>query len=113
MGNSCCTKDTLEGDQGDFYGGRNNDFHDTQLRANKMTARQLALLIKVQARVRGLITRNKIRQSHGYGNMLNDPDYGQMVEMGMGQEYENPKVQEISEKLGEFEYGTVGMPAGG
>ena len=38
MGNTCCTKDTLDGEQGDTF-GRNNNFHDTQLRANKMTAR--------------------------------------------------------------------------
>lgn len=36
--------------------------------------------------------------------MLNNPDYGQM-EMGMAQDYENPKVQEISNNLGEFDYG--------
>lgn len=91
MGNQCCTKDTIDGENGETLGGRHNNFYDTQITASKMTARQLALIIKVQARVRGLITRNKIRQSRGYGNMLNNPDYGQM-EMGMAQDYENPKV---------------------
>ena len=91
MGNQCCTKDTIDGENGETLGGRHNNFYDTQITASKMTARQLALIIKVQARVRGLITRNKIRQSRGDGNMLNNPDYGQM-EMGMAQDYENPKV---------------------
>ena len=60
MGNQCCTKDTIDGEHGETLGGRHN-FYETQITASKMTARQLALIIKVQARVRGLITRNKIR----------------------------------------------------
>lgn len=45
--------------------------------------------------------------------MLNDPDYGQVVDMSApGHDYENPKVLEISQKLGDFEYGTAGMPNG-
>lgn len=37
--------------------------------------------------------------------MINNPDFGQM-EMGMAQDYENQKVQEISNTLGAFDYGT-------
>jgi len=36
------------------------------------------MIIKVQARVRGLIVRNKIRATQSYGNMMNSPGYGQL-----------------------------------
>ena len=106
MGNQCCTKDTIDPDNGETLGGGYSNLQGTQMLATKMSARQLALIIKVQARIRGMITRNKIRQSYGYGNMLNNPDFGQTA-MGMpvSQDYENPKVQEISQKLGQFDYG--------
>lgn len=35
-----------------------------------MTAKQLSLLIKCQARIRGLLTRNLIRKGRDYGNMM-------------------------------------------
>ena len=48
MGNQCCTKDTIEQDNGETLGGAGySNLHGTQMIAGKMTARQLALIIKV------------------------------------------------------------------
>ena len=56
MGNACCTKDTMESD----YNYNYLHMEPGQLQ-KAWNMRQVALLIKVQARFRGIITRNRLR----------------------------------------------------
>lgn len=68
-----------------------------------MTARQMALLIKIQANIRGYLTRKRIRTMQinagiGMGGYVYNED-GEIQ-----QDYDNPKVQQIREELGEFDY---------
>lgn len=76
MGNQCCTKDTI--DQGDNINTLNAHTADINTLAGRMTAQQMALLIKIQARIRGLLTRKKVRATYAFGNRLNSANYGQL-----------------------------------
>lgn len=89
MGN-CCSNSTI--DHGDIK------TPDHQQLGKVITASQLALLIKVQANVRGYLTRKRIRTMQytaGMGGYNYNEDQ---------QDYDNPKVQQIREELGEFDY---------
>jgi len=57
------------------------------------------LIVKFQARVRGMLTRNKLRRSPGFRDLFNRYSY-----VGEPQ-YENEKVQQIRTQVGEFNYG--------
>lgn len=62
---------------------------------------QLALIVKVQATIRGYLTRKKVRiaqMNMGMGAHYYDP------EVQVNEDYDNPKVQQIREELGEFDY---------
>lgn len=59
--------------------------------AKKMTPQQLAMLIKVQARIRGMITRNKVRGVKNIGLMSNMRIVG--VDGQIIKNYDNEKVQ--------------------
>lgn len=79
MGN-CCSNSTVD-TTGDI-----KTLDQAQLQA-RITPKQLMYLIKVQARIRGFLTRKKIRNMHynaGMGQYINDPEL---------QDYDNPKVQ--------------------
>ena len=81
MGN-CCSANTMneEGEaitKGDL--------------AKKMTPTQLAMLIKVQARIRGMLTRNKVRGMKSNGFMSNMRIIG--VDGQIIKNYDNEKVQ--------------------
>ena len=79
MGN-CCSGQTVDA-SGDI---RTLDSQNLQ---KSMTANQLALLIKVQANIRGFLTRKKIRtQQYNAGMGGFNYEDGQ-------QDYDNPKVQ--------------------
>ena len=84
MGN-CCSGQTVD-NQGDIQ------TLDHQQLAKRLTASQLALVIKVQAHMRGFLTRKRIRAVHynagmGMGGFV----YGEDGEIQ--QDYDNPKVQ--------------------
>ena len=71
-----------------------------------MTPNQLALLIKVQARWRGMLARRKIKNAMYSGGMA-----GMHFEEGQ-QDYDNAKVQEIRADLGDFNYGNEPTQSG-
>lgn len=56
---------------------------------SKMTAKQLSLLIKCQARIRGLLTRNQIRKGRDYGNMMSVNCFRQLDSGSLRTDYEN------------------------
>lgn len=67
MGNKCCKKDTTNAA---------NDEINTHIAPESprniydgLSMRELMLVIKVQSRVRGLITRNKIKAAQAYMSM--------------------------------------------
>lgn len=69
---------------------------------NNLTMEELALVIKIQARIRGFLTRKKIsafKVSAGFGAHNFYGADGQIL-----QNYDNPKVQEIRADLGEFDF---------
>lgn len=75
----CCSGATVD------HTGDIKTLDATQLKS-RMTARQLALIIKVQANIRGFITRKKIRQMQynaGMGGYIHDGEIN---------DYDNPKV---------------------
>lgn len=95
MGN-CCSGQTVD-NSGDIRG------YDSMQLSKRMTARQLALLIKIQANIRGFLTRKRIRAMQinagmGMGGYTYNDD-GEIQ-----QDYDNQKVQQIREELGEFDY---------
>ena len=75
----CCGNSTVD------HSGDMQALDANQLR-KRMTARQLALIIKVQANIRGFITRKKIRQMQYNAGM------GGHVHDGEMNDYDNPKV---------------------
>jgi hypothetical protein len=65
MGN-CCSADTV---------GENGDIQTLGGGSHKLTATQLAMIIKVQARIRGLLARRRVKQikiNAGMGNYQYD-----------------------------------------
>lgn len=70
--------------------------------ASMMSPHQMWLIVKFQARVRGMLTRNHLRRAPKFKDMFNRHSYYQ----GEPQ-YENEKVQQISAQVGEFDYGYV------
>ena len=61
MGN-CCTSNP--GGTGPELNSMQN--HAQAIESDKYTARQMALLIKIQARFRGFLTRKHVKQTHGF-----------------------------------------------
>ena len=89
MGN-CCSADTV---------GTDGDIQTLTGHNTKITPQQLVMIIKVQARIRGLLARRRvktIKMNAGMGGYQYD---GEVV-----QDYDNQKVQEIRNELGEFDY---------
>ena len=64
--------------------------------------RELALLVKVQAIWRGYLTRKRIREG-GNTNFERDRFVGEDGELLNN--YDNPKVKEIQNQLGDYNYG--------
>lgn len=77
---ACCSNSTVDG-RGDI---NTMDYNSLK---TKMTLEQVALLIKIQAHVRGFLTRKKIRQMQYNAGM------GGYVHDGEMNDYENVKVQ--------------------
>ena len=76
----CCSSHTVD-PKSDI-----NTLDPSELKA-RMTAKQLALIIKVQANIRGFITRKRIRHMQynaGMGGYVHDNEVN---------DYDNPKVQ--------------------
>ena len=83
MGN-CCSGQTVAG--GDIK------TLDDQGLSKRVTAKQLALIIKVQANIRGFLTRKKIRtMQYNAGMGMGGYVYGEDGELM--QDYDNAKVQ--------------------
>lgn len=82
MGN-CCSGQTVD-NVGDI-----KTLDHNQLRS-RITMEQLALIVKVQATIRGYLTRKKVRiaqMNMGMGAHYYDP------EVQVNEDYDNPKVQ--------------------
>lgn len=87
MGNQCCGNDTI--DNKNTINTKNSDLQQLM---SKMTAKQLSLLIKCQARIRGLLTRNQIRKGRDYGNLIGLNGFRQLDSGSLRTDYENQKV---------------------
>jgi hypothetical protein len=96
----CCSNQTIEK-------GVETPVGDLSRKINNLTLDEIALLIKVQSRVRGFLTRRKINTfkiSVGFGTGTHN-FYG--ADGQILQNYDNPKVQEIRNELGEFDFSNI------
>ena len=91
MGNACCSDGTVD------RGGDMNHLAGHKISTN-YTMAQLALIVKVQSQFRGFLARKKIRAMQVNAGM--DRFH---YEEGQ-QDYDNEKVQQIRNELGEFDY---------
>lgn len=84
MGN-CCSGDNVD---------RSGDIrtYDASNLNRRMTAKQMALLIKIQANIRGFLTRKRIRTMQINAGMGNG-GYAYNEDGEIQQDYDNPKVQ--------------------
>lgn len=82
---ACCSGSTVD-TNGDI---KTVDSHQLK---KKLTAHQLALIIKVQANIRGFLTRKKIREMQINAGMGMD-GFGYNADGELQQDYDNPKVQ--------------------
>lgn len=64
---------------------------------------ELALIIKVQAVVRGFLARKNVRTMY-YNAGMGSGQYAYNEDGELQQDYDNPKVQEIREHLNDFDY---------
>ena len=78
---TCCSNQTVD-PSGDI---RTLDVNSLKA---KMSPQQLALLIKVQARIRGMIVRKRIKHMQYNAGMG-----GFVYQEGQANDYDNPKVQ--------------------
>jgi len=84
MGN-CCSGQTVD-NSGDIRG------YDSMQLSKRMTMRQLALLIKIQANIRGYLTRKRIRTMQINAGMGMGGGYTYNEDGEIQQDYDNQKV---------------------
>lgn len=72
---------------------------------------KIAIIIKIQAIFRGVLTRRRVKQRHGFqAKTMGGIGFGHFD----GQpNYQNQRVQEIRSNLGPFQYPTTTTPADG
>ncbi len=113
---SCCTTDTLQnkdinmqkGYQGSTNDARFKHLFDEREVLGLRGADKIYLIVKVQAAVRGIIARRKVKRIYGFettfgGRRLDDMNGGVA-------NYDNPVVIEIKQKLGAFNYNPAPPP---
>jgi hypothetical protein len=107
MGTSCCTANEVEKVEIETTHHVNQKTATPEDRvrqvASDMSFKQIMLVIKFQARVRGMITRNKLKASPKYRDLFNRH---QTVAAGTPL-YKNEQVSEMRQKQGSFDYGRV------
>ena len=107
MGN-CCGGSSNEGEVSILRGGvassqqlHSKLFDDREILGLR-GAEKIRLIVRIQSLFRGGLARRKVRQRYGLVTKALGGGYGMVAEPN----YHNPKVQEIKERLGEFEYGS-------
>lgn len=110
MGTTCCTAgdvEQVEVETTHVIQGRNLQTPDDRIKkiASEMSINQVMILIKFQARVRGMLTRNRLKASPKYRDLFNQH---RTVAEGTPL-YKNDQVKAIWDKQGEFDYGPSPM----
>ena len=72
-----------------------------------LSPRQLLLIVKVQARFRGILTRKKLRTYPAFSNLFDRMHHNSRDKH---KDYHSDKVASLLEQMGDFEYGKQPRP---
>ena len=95
MGTYCCSNQKTEG-------GVEVPQGDLSRKVNELTMEQIALIIMVQAHIRGFLARKQVNLFRAGSGMGQHQFYN--IDGQILQNYDNPKVQEIRQELGDFDF---------
>ena len=106
MGN-CCSGNANEGEvkmtKGPTFDRLHEQLFDNREILGLRGKEKMRIIVKIQALFRGSLARKKTEQRFGFRIRTMGGHYGNIVEPN----YQNPKVQEIKERLGPFKYGSA------